>query len=121
MKISFYLLLIFFFVFSSAFVVAQEETEEEVPPGMEIIKINDTNVIAIKGTKIKKKGDLLVIEGTKEFVARKLLEIDSKFSKLEEKNKSLEKEINNLKETLTELKENTPTETLEPDEIRIIE
>jgi len=119
MKITFYLLLIFAFLFSPAFIAAGEEIE--VPPGMEIIKINDTNVIAIKGTKIKKKGDLLIIEGTKEFVARRFLEVDKQFSKIEEKTKYLEREINILKETLNELKENIPAKTLEPEEIRAIE
>jgi len=121
MKISFYLLLILALVFSATFLIAQEVSEEEVPPGMEIIKINDTKVITIKGTKIKKKGDLLVIEGTKEFVARKFLDVDGHFSEIEEKTKRLEKEINELKETLNELKENIPAKTLEPDEIRVIE
>jgi len=110
MKISIALLLILTFIFATSFAIAQKNEEEEVPPGMEVLKIGDVRVITIIGTKIKKQGDLLVVEGTKEFVARKFIEMEDRFSEIDGKTKGLEKEVKKLKEALDEIKKNKPTE-----------
>jgi len=97
------LVLIFvFFVFASRGIAQQDE---EIPPGMEVIKIGDARTIVIKGTKIKKKGDLLIVEGTKEFVARKFLETDGTFSEMKVMEDKIRNEIEQLKKELEELKD----------------
>ena len=99
------LLLVLIFVFSvfASWGIAQQD--EEIPPGMEVIKIGDARTIVIKGTKIKKKGDLLIVEGTKEFVARKFLETDRAFSEMQTMEDKIQKEIEQLKRELEELKD----------------
>lgn len=99
------LLLAFIFILPPLFIMAQEGEEEEVPPGMEVIKIGDVRAIVIIGSKIKKQGDLLILEGTKEFVARKFIETDKRISELEAKGISFEKELEQLRKELKELEE----------------
>jgi hypothetical protein len=97
---------IFGLLFFTASVWAQEDqNEEEVPPGMEIVKVGDVRAVVIKGTKIQKKGDLMVLEGTKEFVARKFLEYDENMSGLKTRDSDIEKELEQLRKELNELKE----------------
>ncbi len=120
MRFSAYFLLILSLVFSASFIIA-EESDEEAPPGMEVIQIGDAKVITIKGTKIKKKGDLLVVEGTKEFVARKFIELEETFSKLEERTSRLEKEVEKLKKTLGEIEKEKPTEVSATDTTHTVE
>ena len=106
-------LMCFFLIFSLAiipaiFVMAKEEGEKkkEVSLGMEMIQIGGgVRALAIKGMKIHKEGDLLVLEGTKEFVARKFIEIDGRIDGLESKEENLEKGIEQLREELRALQQ----------------
>jgi len=80
-------------VFSSS-LWAEEAHNEEVPVGMEIIMVKPgMKQIVPKGTKVSKKGDLIVLEDSNEYSARRFEEMENRF-------KSLEAELDTFKKGL---------------------
>ena len=73
---------------------AQETNDDEVPIGMEIIMVKPgMKQIVPKGTKVSKKGDLIVLEDSNEYSARRFEEMENRF-------KSLEAELDTFKKGL---------------------
>ena len=89
MKKLFFLILIF--ILSTIFIIIVKAQEElEAPPGMEIIKIGDVRYIVPQGTKMRKQGGIVTLEGHNEYMARR-------FSDVEERLKVVEREIEELR------------------------
>lgn len=71
----------FIAVFSAA---ARENKKDEIPPGMEMIEIKPGyRQLLPKGIKISKVGDLLKIEDLKDYIARRLQDMEDKFKQNE--------------------------------------
>jgi hypothetical protein len=99
-------LLIFIFSSSFLFVHAQEEGEEKIkpPPGMEIRKVGNFNLMIPEGAEVRQKGNLLIVESTAEYAARKFLEVEQRLAQIEKKEEKLDKEVEELKKILNEIK-----------------
>ncbi|GEM_PF-2612921 len=76
----------------------------EVPPGMELVNIGGIRMIIPQGTKVEKKGSLLVMEGVDEFVARNLKEMMAQLEKMEASQKDVRKMVDDLKQEVSDLR-----------------
>jgi hypothetical protein len=76
---------------------AQGGDDKELPPGMQAIKIGTAEIIAPKGIKVERVADIVKLETTERYAARKFLEIEARLDALEEREKDLGKEIEKLK------------------------
>lgn len=102
-----YLFLIFIFtILPMICVLAQEDETEEIPPGMEIIQIG-TGAFAIvpKGTKVHRQDGIILLETTREFVARRFLDLDAHIAEIKAKQEELKNEVEKLKEALNKIQE----------------
>ena len=89
-------ILIFTFLFTGAIVFAQ--TKRQIPKGMEVIKMGGSaEIIVPKGAKTRKVGAQIIVEGTKEYVARRFEEMEERFTAIEQNQEVLRNEIKNLK------------------------
>jgi len=75
----------------------------EVPPGMELVNIGGIRMIIPQGTKVEKKGSLLVMEGVDEFVSRNLREMMARLEKMELNQEDLRKMVDELKQEVSDL------------------
>jgi hypothetical protein len=75
----------------------------EVPPGKELIKLGGIRMLVAKGTKVEKKGSLVVMEGTDEFNARNLEAMNARIEKMEAEQAALKKTIDDLKQKIADL------------------
>ena len=99
-----HLFLILIFVFSAVFIIiAKAEEKEEVPPGMEIIEIGNVRHIVPKGTKIRKDGGVITLEGHNEYMARRFSDIEERLAEVEAKEERLREEVEQLKKVLDEI------------------
>ncbi len=118
MKIHFVLSLLFFF---SAIALAQNQegtpaTEEdlnpefyegqrissnlEIPEGMEEVQIGGSGKLVVpQGAKTRKVGAQVIVEGTKEYMARRFKETDERLKALEDQQTQILKEIEELKKS----------------------
>jgi len=69
----------------------------EVPPGMELISVGGIRMIVQQGTKIDKKGNLVVMEGVDEFAARNFKEMGARLERIEMSQNELRKAVDDLK------------------------
>jgi len=100
------LLVIFIFFSSILLVYAQEYEKEEVmepPQGMEILKVGNLNLMVPKGAQVRKKGSLIIVESTSEYVARKFLNVEERLAEIEAGQEDFRKEIMELKAALDEI------------------
>lgn len=114
--------LILFLLASGSFVIAQDEPKQEVmvnkadlkiPEGMEAIQIGGSaKLIVPKGAKTRKVGAQIIVEGTKEYMARRFAELDKRITELEKREELLKKEIDALKKTTPNKKENKASENI---------
>ncbi|MCK5494143.1 MAG: hypothetical protein KAJ14_13615 [Candidatus Omnitrophica bacterium] len=86
----------------SGFLYAKAE-EESLPEGMEIIKVGGAEFLVPKGTKMRKKGDMNIIEDITEYLARKFVETRKQLENIEAKHNNLE---NETKENFNRLEKN---------------
>jgi hypothetical protein len=104
------LLFIIFPVFLAVFVMAQEDKKEEnVPLGMEIMEIGQAKLLVPKDIKFHKEGDLVVLENSAEYVARRLSEMEERLEKIEAKEKELSEKLEQLNKILNEIQKNNLT------------
>lgn len=98
-----------FFILCGSPLWAQDKdyVDSEEHPGMEEKRVGDARVVAPKDARMYKHGDLLVLESSGEYAARKLLEVDNRLARLEEENLRLRKEINEMRNELDEVKKNS--------------
>lgn len=114
------------FLLALSIVAHAKDDSKPTPPGMEILKVGDANILVPKGTRMRKEGDLNVVEDISEYSSRKFLETEKRFDRLEldqiilknrvedfltemtARNELLEEDIKYLKETVQRLKKNKP-------------
>ena len=109
-KITLFLLIVIL-IFSNTFIMAQgdkEKEEKKVPPGMEIMQAGNAELLVPKGMKTQKKGDLIVLETSEEYVARRLFDMDERLAKIEAEEKALAEKIEQLNKTLSEIQKSNP-------------
>jgi len=88
--------------------------ELKIPSGMENIRIGNVNHIVPIGTKVERKGDIVIFESSGEFMARRFLDIESRLENMEKEVKKMGENINLLKEEGC-LKEETSAEVIQAD------
>lgn len=94
-------ILIFILAFSAALIAAEEDKNKEIPVGMELISVGKVHKVLVpEGTKMRKKGSLLVIENINEYVARSIHDMKERIANIEANEERLKKEIEQLKEAL---------------------
>ncbi|MCK5580135.1 MAG: hypothetical protein KAJ18_02565 [Candidatus Omnitrophica bacterium] len=104
MKKKFLVIFVLGSMLSSTFVFALDKKEQDVPKGMEVIKTGtNSSVLVPKGAKTKKVGSKFVVEGTREYMARRFAEIDERLEKIEKAQEELNRKI--LKVLIKEMKE----------------
>lgn len=73
---------------------AEENNDDEVPIGMEVIMVRPgMKQIVPKGTKVSKIGDLIVLEDSNEYSARRFEEMENRFKSLEAKQDAFKKDL----------------------------
>jgi hypothetical protein len=117
-----FMLMSFFVILFLAFNINAEETtintygvnpstttHHEVPEGMEAIPIGGggSTLIVPKGAKTTKVGAQIIVEGTKEYMARMVEEMGARLDAMEKKQEELLNEIETLKKTVEELQAKT--------------
>jgi len=77
---------------------------DNVGPGMEVIKIDQVNIIAPKGTRVRKEGSQVVFEDLGEYLGRKFDEIEQRFSQIEASQEELKKQMEEIRQGINELR-----------------
>ena len=76
------------------FVFVQNDSNLNIPQGMEAITVGGSGKVVVpKGAKAKKIGAQVIVEGTKEFMARKFDEMEQRFAKIEADQENLKKQL----------------------------
>ena len=95
---------VFVFFLSGATAFAQTEeipVKPEIPEGMEEIQLGGSaKLIVPQGAKTKKVGAQIIVEGTKEYMARRFVALDKRLDALEESQKEMTAAIDALQKTL---------------------
>ena len=99
----FFSILALIIIFPSVLIAKEETKEQDIPTGMQIVEIGGANVLVPEGTKVRKKGGLIILESTSEYAARKISDIEEQIGQLEKEDKRLEKEIEILKLLMEEM------------------
>ncbi len=93
-----YCFLLFFIISLMFWSLSYARENNNLPPeGMEIIKVGNAKVLVPKGTRVKKEGDMNVVESISEYSSRKFTEIDKRF-------KNIEKNLDQIKEDILKIK-----------------
>lgn len=90
-----HLFLVSILVLTSILTITAKSEEVIVPPGMEIIRIQGVRYLVPKGTKIRKRGGVILFEGIDEYVVNRFVGFDKRLA-------AIEKEIEQLKKVLGE-------------------
>jgi hypothetical protein len=110
-------ILILIIILPTALIADTKNNKQDVPAGMQIIKIGGANVLVPEGTKVRKKGGLIILESASEYAAMKISNIEEQINQLEKEDKKLEKEIEVLKLLMEEANKaeliNTPSQEKE--------
>ncbi len=98
-KIKIYLLILFILIAVPwVFAQTQSANAPKIPEGMEEIQLGGSaKLIVPKGAKTRKVGAQVIVEGTKEFMSRKIYELNARLEKLEKRQTQLENDIKTLK------------------------
>jgi len=65
----------------------------QIPPGMEVVKQGDVNVVVPKGSQLRKINDLFLIESAEEYAARKFEVVERRLAQLEKDQAEMKKEL----------------------------
>jgi len=76
-----------------------------IPPGMEVIKEGDVNVVVPKGGQLRKQDSVMLIETADEYASRKFADTDDRFEKIEKELETQKKELGDLKGAVKKLEE----------------
>lgn len=89
---------VIFFTGVYLFAAYEEKPENgiSIPPGMEIIKSGDVNLLVPKGAVLSRVNDLIVLEGAEEYSARKFMIVEERLARIEEELKELKGMIRSL-------------------------
>ncbi len=71
-----------------------------IPPGMEVIKEGDVNVVVPLGGRLRKQDSVMLIETADEYASRKFADTDDRFKKIEKELKAQKKEFEDLKSAI---------------------
>lgn len=93
--------------------IAEKRSNEDVPPGMEVIIINKVRYLVPKGTKIRKKGGVFVLEGKSEYMAERFDIVDKQLKAIKEKESELVFEVEQLKKIVEKLRKSNEKLQLE--------
>ena len=99
--------LVFLLSFSPLF--AAEDDRGDIPEGMEVIEIGQTRVVVPKGSKIDKRGGLVLLENVDDYVARTISELEERVTDLESRLQGIEEKIEKLTGAIAELKDTSLT------------
>jgi hypothetical protein len=100
------LMLVFVVLVNSGAAQEQTEKKDEFPPGMEVIQIKGAKFVVPKGTKVYKKGDLVILEAAHEYVARKVSELEERLLRMEAREEELGQKFEQLDKTVSEMQKN---------------
>jgi hypothetical protein len=78
----------------------KKDGDVEIPPGMELIKEGDVNVVVPKGGKLRKDGGFVLIESAEEYSAREFEKVKEWIAKMGKELESQKKELELLREEL---------------------
>ena len=102
------ILILFFMLIISVTASAQSESEsrpQAVPEGMEAVRIGGSGwLIVPQGAKTRKVGAQVIVEGSKEYMSRRFLEMEKRFTGMEKDQEDLKQEVAELKELVAELR-----------------
>jgi hypothetical protein len=76
-----------------------------VSPGMETIKEGDVNLVAYKGGRMRKQGDVIMPEPTEDYASRKFVDTEEHFKRIEKELEAQKKELGDLKSAVKKLEE----------------
>ena len=85
------------------------EKDFKLGPGMEVISLKGTNIVAPKGTRVFDMGSWIKVEDIGEFLGRKFDEIQTRLSQLAQQQEQLREELLEIKESLRERNAKSPT------------
>ena len=85
---------------------SSDQEDGRLPPGMVLKKVGGSNVVVPDGSRIRQEGDLRIVEGTGEYAARKFIDIDAHFEKIDADLMTIRAEIEQLKKCLSEIQQN---------------
>ena len=98
------LILYFICILSIGIVSGREQNEDSgdviIPPGMEVIKEGDVNVVVPKGGQLRKQDSVMLIETADEYASRKSVDTDDRFKKVEKELEIQKNEIEDLKNAI---------------------
>lgn len=111
MKKTLYVLALIMFIsvltpaYAAEYRIISPEEDIEIPPGMEIIRVGNANVIVPKDTEVYEKKGMLTVESIAQYTSRKLLDIEARFVRMETRQEMLEKELKDFKDFDKELEQ----------------
>lgn len=80
-----------------------------VPDGMEVIKEGGVNILVPKGSRPVSAGSYLVTEDPEQYAARKFMDVEDRFSRVDKEIGALQEELKYIKEAVDSMKkEKTP-------------
>lgn len=82
----------------------KKEPVIDIPPGMELRKVGNINIVVPEGTQIRKNGSNLIMEGPDEYVARNVREIKGRLAEIETRQLEHEKKLDGLKQAISEVR-----------------
>jgi hypothetical protein len=88
---------------------AAEYNSDEIPEGMELIEIGQTRVLVPKGSKVDKRGGLVLLENVDDYVARTISDLENRITSLESRLQAMEEKIGKLSEVIAEFKDSSLT------------
>ncbi|MCK5504261.1 MAG: hypothetical protein KAJ10_03820 [Thermodesulfovibrionia bacterium] len=94
------------FLYGSVSFAFSTEEKKELPPGMEVIKMGQAQILVPKGTKVNQEPGFITLESTEQYVARKFLDVEGRIKVLEDKEEVLKKKTEELETKIAELHEN---------------
>ncbi|KPK98703.1 MAG: hypothetical protein AMJ95_02865 [Omnitrophica WOR_2 bacterium SM23_72] len=88
---------------------AVREKDFKLGPGMEVISLKGTNIVAPKGTRVFDMGSWIKVEDLGEFLGRRFDEMETRLNQLAQQQEQLRQELQEIKESLKELNEKSST------------
>ena len=80
---------------------AQSTLNREIPEGMEAVRIGGSGwLIVPQGAKTRKVGAQIIVEGSKEYMSRRFLEMNERFEKIEKNQEALQKELSAIRDLI---------------------
>jgi len=106
-KIAIILFFICILFISSAYGAYENSNNGDIniPPGMEVIKKGDVNVVVPKGGRLRKQNKVTLIETADEYASRKFEDADKRFQRIEKELEAQKKEIEDLKRAVNKTEE----------------